>query len=64
MVAAVAEGANSFTKVVDAVPSVIDLSGKCLDAMVENPILVVFIAVGIIGLGLGVFKKMKRAARG
>ena len=61
---AVAAETNALTKVIDTVPSMIDLAGKCLDAMVENPILVAFLAVGFIGIGLGIFRKMKHSARG
>lgn len=55
---------NSLTKVMEAVPEVIGLAGDMLDAMVGNPILVVFIAVGFVGIGLSIFRKMKGAARG
>lgn len=50
--------------IIDAVGKVITLAGTCLNAIVQQPILVFFLAVGFVGIGLGVFRKMKRTAQG
>lgn len=55
---------NVLDSVIAGVPKVFDLAGTCFNAIVENPILLLFFSVGMIGTGLGVFKKLKRTAKG
>jgi len=55
---------NVLDAVIAGVPKVFDLAGTCFNAIVENPILLLFFSVGMIGTGLGVFKKLKRTAKG
>lgn len=51
-------------QVISGVPKVFELGTTCFNAIIDNPILLLFFSVGMIGTGLGVFKKLKRAARG
>ena len=51
-------------KVVEQVPSIFNLAGTCFNAVIENPILLLYFSVGLIGTGLGVFAMMKNTAKG
>lgn len=69
MTAFLTEGAtdvttNALDAVMDYVPKVINLAGECFNAIVGNPVLLFFFAVGLVGTGLGVFRKLKRTAKG
>ena len=39
------------------------LVGEVFTLMTANPLLTLFLAASLIGLGLGLFKKLKRTAR-
>lgn len=49
---------------IGALPKLFNLSTTCFNAVVENPVLLVFFAGSLIGVGLGIFKKLKRTAKG
>lgn len=51
-------------KVIEQIPKIFDLAGSCFDAVIENPVLLLFFSVSLIGTGLGVFKMMKRTVKG
>ena len=54
---------NAVDSVIGVIPKLFELAGSCFNAIIENPILLLFFAAGMIGLGLGIFKKLKRTAR-
>lgn len=59
------EGATTAVeKVNEVIPSLFSLANTCFDAVVANPILLLYFAVGMIGIGLGVFSMLKNTARG
>ncbi len=55
---------NVLDAVIEYVPKVIDLAGDCFQAIVNNPVLLFYFAVGMVGVGLGVFAMLKNTARG
>lgn len=55
---------NVLDAVLEQVPKVIDLAGDCFNAVVNNPVLLFYFAVGMVGIGLGVFAMLKNTARG
>ena len=61
---ALTEGANALDQVIGAIPKVIELAGSAFDAIVAHPVLLFFFAVGMVGTGLGVFRMLKRTAKG
>lgn len=46
-----------------AVSTITTLVGDVFDLIVSNPLLTVFAAASLLGLGISFFKRMKRAAR-
>ncbi len=61
---ALTEGANALDQVIGVIPKVIELAGTAFDAIVAHPVLLFFFAVGMVGTGLGVFRMLKRTAKG
>lgn len=58
------EGASTaLEKVIGVVPDLFDLANTCFQAVIDNPILLLYFAIGMIGVGLGVFRMLKRTAR-
>lgn len=55
---------TAVDSVIGIIPKLFELAGDCFDAIIANPVLLVFFSVGMIGVGLGVFKMLKRTARG
>lgn len=53
---------SAVDKVLEVIPGLFNLGNVCFNAILDNPILTLFFGVGMIGVGLGVFKKLKRAA--
>lgn len=59
------EGTTSVVdKVIGEVPKLFELANTCFNAVVENPILLMFFSVGLIGTGLGIFAMLKNTAKG
>ncbi len=50
-------------KVLDAIPQLFNLAGKCMEQIFENEVLTLFFSVSMVGIGLGIFRKLKRTAR-
>ena len=58
---AVSTGISTITA---AIPTLTTLVSGVFDLMVANPLLVVFLAAGLIKVGITIFKGAKRAAKG
>lgn len=43
------------------ISTVIDVFGQCWELMLSNPLIMVFVGSSLIGVGLGVFRKLRRA---
>ena len=56
------EGTGLAT-IVGAASTVTEMTGNIFDMIVANPLLCVFCATSLIGIGISVFKRLKRAAR-
>lgn len=57
------EGTTGLAAVVSAASTVTDMSANVFEMIVANPLLCVFCATSLIGIGISVFKRLKRAAR-
>ncbi len=58
------EGAgSSLATIVSATDTITSMVGKIFDLIVGNPLLCVFCAAGLLGVGISVFRKLKRAAK-
>lgn len=55
---------NALDQVMEYVPKVINLAGEVFNAIVDQPVLLFYFAVGMIGIGAGVFAILKNTARG
>lgn len=53
-----------MSAVLGAVDTISSLVGKVWDLMTANPVLTVFVAAGLLGVGVTVFGLIKSAARG
>lgn len=58
----VLEGTGALEKVMGVVPDLFSLATTCFNAVLENPVLLLYFSPGIIGVGFAIFRKMKRAA--
>lgn len=56
-------GSSTLDNVIGVVPKLFELAGTCFTSALENPILLLFFAASMVGLGFGIFSKMKRAVR-
>ena len=56
--------ASAMDKILGAVSSVMKLSGDMLIYMVDNPVYLFLLAAGFVGVGLGIFRRVRNAARG
>ncbi len=53
---------NAMEKILGGVSSVMKLSGDMLMYMVDNPVYLFLLAVGFVGIGLNIFRKVRKAA--
>lgn len=53
---------SALDKVLETIPEIFDLAGVCFNEIIENPVLLMFFSVSLIGLGLSVFRKLRRTA--
>lgn len=58
------EGASSFETVMDAATQLVAWGGELFQTIIDNPVLVVFVAASFVGVGLGIVRKLKNTARG
>lgn len=54
---------SNMDKVLEKIPELFSLSETCFEQVLANDILTTFFAVSMIGIGLGIFRKLKRTAR-
>lgn len=54
---------ENMDKVLAKIPDLFSLAETCFTQILENDILTTFFSVSMIGIGLGIFKKLKRTAR-
>lgn len=55
---------SAFQNVMDAAKELVSWGGELFNVILQNPILVVFVAASFVGIGLGIVKSLKRTARG
>ena len=55
---------GGMSAVMRALDTVIQLMGKCWDLMTSNPLLALFVAAGLLPIGIGIFTSLRNAARG
>lgn len=56
------ENTGVLDSVLGAIPEVFELAGICFNEILNNPVLTMFFSVGLIGIGLSVFRKLRRTA--
>ena len=55
--------AGDLSSVVSSMDTLTSIVSKIFSMLTGNPLLVLFLAAGLLSVGIGVFKKLKRAAR-
>jgi len=50
--------------IIDAMSTVTSLMGSVWDLMTSNPLLTLFVAAGLLPVGISLFVKLRNAARG
>ena len=53
------DGTTFMTSVTTAVGDVFTLMGTCFEKITENPVLLLFLAGSLIGVGIGAFAKLR-----
>ena len=59
-----AADATTLAPVTTAMSTVVTVMGEVWEVMTANPLLVVFLAVSLFGIGIRIFRKVKGAAKG
>ena len=54
----------TFDGVMDAATELVSWAGELFNTILANPVLVVFVAAGFVGVGLGIVNQLKATARG
>ena len=57
-------GTTSLAPITTAMGTVVEVTGQVFTVMVNNPLLVVFMASSLLVMGVRLFRKLKGAARG
>lgn len=57
------EATNTIATVLEGTETITTLVGDVFDMIVSNPLLCVFVAASLLSVGIGIFKRIKRAAR-
>ena len=57
-------GAGNYLPIFAALDDVVDVMGEVWKVMTGNPLLVAYLAAGLIGVGVWIFRKVKRSAKG
>ena len=52
-----------MTAVLESTSTITAMVGDVFDMIVSNPLLCVFVAASLLSVGIGIFKRIKRAAR-
>lgn len=55
---------NGFNSVMDAATELVSWGGELFSTIIENPVLVVFVAASFVSVGLGIVRQLKGTARG
>ena len=55
---------NAFDVVMETATKLVSWGGELFQTIIQNPVLVVFVAASFIGVGLGIVRQLKRTARG
>lgn len=53
-------GATSFSSLQTGITNLMTLAGDMLDTVVANPVLVIPLAASIVGVAIGVIRRLKR----
>jgi len=70
IIAMTAEGAGTatagdgFFAVMEAAKGLVSWGGDLFTTIIENPVLVVFVAASFVSIGLGIVKKLKHTTKG
>lgn len=56
--------AATLTPIITAMGTLVEVMGEVWKVMTANPLLLVFLAASLFGVGIRIFKKVKGAAKG
>jgi hypothetical protein len=51
-----------MSDIITGIADVVSVLGSAFGALTANPLLVFFISASVLGVGIGVFKRLRRAA--
>ena len=57
-------GTDTLTPIITAMGTLVEIMSQVWSVMTGNPLLVVFLAASLFGVGIRIFKKVKSAAKG
>lgn len=65
MLAAAESGTSSggIGTIVNAVGDVVSMTSKVFDVIIDNPLLLFYVAAGVLGVAIGVFAHLKHVAK-
>ena len=55
---------STLAPIITGMGSLVEVMGEVWDVMTSNPLLVVFLAASLFGVGIRIFRKVKSAAKG
>ena len=56
--------ASTLSPIITAMGSLVEVMGEVWKVMTSNPLLLAFLAASLLGTGISLFRKIKRAAKG
>lgn len=54
---------NLGTGVSNAIDTISTIMGDALELAVANPLVMIFVASGLVGIGIGLFRKLKKVGK-
>lgn len=55
---------GAMSAVMDAATELVSFAGNLFNTILQNPVLVFFVAAGFVGIGLSIVKRLKNTAKG
>lgn len=54
---------NLGTAITTAIETTVTIMTKALELAVGNPLVMIFVAAGLVGVGIGLFRKLKKVGK-
>lgn len=55
---------TTITPIITAMGDLVDVMGEVWEVMTSNPLFLVFLGASLFAVGIGMFRRVKRAAKG